>query len=118
MKIVLAVIFAIAALVPSIQDKPTPPPAPPVVSADMQVRILKTQREAERVQSEYRACQQRNWGQEFTGDAQAFQAAVDAAFAEAKVSKDDWDLNTETLVFVKKDKTAKKPAEEKKPEKP
>ena len=79
---------------------------PPVASEKAKNNFLLAQRAADRLQNDFKACQQRNWGQDFAAQGQSFQAAIDAVFADAKVSKDDWEWNTETLVFSAKAKPA------------
>jgi hypothetical protein len=90
------------AMVIHLQDKP----AAPEVSAQAKVNILQAKVAIMNTQSSYNTCQQTNWQGLFSTEQAEFQKAVDGAFDEAKVSKDDYDLNLDNLTFVKK---AKKP---------
>lgn len=105
-------VVAIALCVPLLfiyaQDKP------PQLSADSRVTILKAQLKQKQIESQYLQIQQQLAGlqAQYTEATKTTQNAIDAAFKEAKVDEKEWNLNLDTLEFVKVPKpatTTKKP---------
>lgn len=88
----------------------------PQLSADSRVTILKVQLHQKDLESRYLQAQQQMTAiqNEFTQTQATLQAAIDAAYKDAKLEKKDWNLDVNTLEFVKVPAAPK--AEAKKPQ--
>lgn len=95
-------ILAVTALL-AFQDK-KPPEKPKTAAVELQRDILKEQLAEKQIQSEFQACQARQWSADFNTHQLAIQKLTDDAFKQAGLDKKDWDLNLDTFEFAAKAK--------------
>jgi hypothetical protein len=113
--VALTLMFLHQAQTPKTAPKVTPtqeaakPPAIPAVPDANKIEILNATVGAQNLQIQYQGCAAHNWQAEFTNVGKVMQAAIDKAFVDAKVSKDDFDLNAQTIQFTPKPKPAPAP---------
>lgn len=81
--------------------------APPVVakpkpSPEMQAKILRLELDATRLQNQFQSCKSTDFQGQYNQVGLQMQAVGDAALAEAKLDKKEWELDFDTLEFKKR----------------